>query len=168
MKMSKKLIIASIALPLALSATGVFAFGGKHHQDRQEECRPGLDRGMMKELNLTDSQKEQFKTLRQTNKEEMKERFKGEPEQRGELREDRAEKLNDLLLADKFDPAKATAIAQEKSNKQVERQVQMLSKQHKMFSILTPEQKEQFVELQKEHLEECGDDMPRHKGKDRK
>jgi protein CpxP len=37
-----------------------------------------------------------------------------------------------------------------------------------MFSILTPEQKEQFVELQKEHLEECGDDMPRHKGKDRK
>lgn len=169
MKMSKKLIIASIALPLALSATGAFAFGGKHHQDRHEECRQGLDRDMMKELNLTDSQKEQFKTLRQANKEEMKERFKGEqPEQRGELREDRAKKLNDLLLADKFDPAKATEIAQERSNKQVERQVKMLSKQHKMLSILTPEQKKQFVELQKERLEECSDDMPRHKGKDRK
>jgi protein CpxP len=124
---------------------------------------------MMKELNLTDSQKEQFKTLRQANKEEMKERFKGEqPEQRGELREGRAKKLNNLLLADKFDPAKATAIAQENSNKQVERQVQMLSKQHKMLSILSPEQKKQFVELQKERLEECSDDMPRHHGKDRK
>ena len=167
MNMAKKLIIASVVLPLALSATGVLASGGKHHQGRHEECRPGLDRGMMKELNLTDSQKEQFKTLRQANKKEMKDRFEGKSEQRNEMREVQVEKLNNLLLADKFDPAKATEIAQEKSNKQVERQVQMLSKQHKMFSILTPEQKEQFVELQKERLEDCADDMPRHKGKDR-
>ncbi|ETI58704.1 CpxP family protein [Marinomonas profundimaris] len=170
MKMTKKLIIASVVLPLTLSAAGAFAFGGKHHEDRHDECRPGsgLDRGMIRELNLTDSQKEQFKTLRQANRDEMRERFQGEPEQRGEIREARAEKLNDLLLADKFDAAKATKMAQEMSNKQVERQVEMLSKQHKMLSILTPEQKQQFVELQKERLEDCGDDMPRHKGKDRK
>lgn len=168
MKMSKKLIIASIVLPLTLSATGAFAFGGKHNQDRHEECRPGLDRGMMKELNLTDSQKEQFKTLRQANTKEMKDQFEGKPKKRSEMREVQVEKLNNLLLADKFDPAKATEIAQEKSNKRVEHQVKMLSKQHKMLSILTPEQKEQFIELQKERLEECSDDMPRHKGKDRK
>jgi len=168
MKMAKKLIIASVVLPLALSATGVLAFGGKNHDDRHEECRPGLDRDMMKGLNLTDSQKEQFKTLRQANRKEMKERFEGKSEQRDEMREARGKKLNDLLLADKFDPAKATAIAQEMSDKQVEHQVNMLSKQHKMLSILTPKQKEQFVELQKERLEECADNMPRrHENKDR-
>ena len=80
MKMAKKLILASVVLPLVLS-TSAFAFGGKDHKGPQEECRPGLDRGMMKELNLTDSQKEQFKTLRQANKEEMKERFTDKKEQ---------------------------------------------------------------------------------------
>ena len=70
-------------------------------------------------------------------------------------------------MADKFDPAKATELAQEMSDKHVKRQVDMLSKQHKMLSILTPEQKTKFIELQKERMEDC-DDMPRHHGKDRK
>ena len=166
MKMAKRLIIASIVLPLVLS-TSAFAFGGKDHKGPQNECRPGLDRSM-KELNLTDNQKEQFKTLRQANEAERQAKHKGEPKQREAMREARANKLNTLLLADKFDPAKATEIAQGMSKKRVERQVQMLSKQHKMLSILTPEQKTKFIELQKERLENCADDMPRHHGKDRK
>ena len=167
MKMAKRLIIASIVLPLTLSATGAFASGGKHHKNRHDDCRPSLDRGM-KELNLTDNQKEQFKTLRQANEAERQAKHKGEPKQREAMREARANKLNTLLLADKFDPAKATEIAQGMSKKRVERQVQMLSKQHKMLSILTPEQKEKFIDLQKKRLEKCGDGMSRHHGKDRK
>ncbi|MGO2235177.1 stress adaptor protein CpxP [Marinomonas sp. UCMA 3892] len=166
MKMAKKLILASVVLPLVLS-TSAFAFGGKDHKGPQEECRPGLDRGMMKELNLTDSQKEQFKTLRQANKEEMKERFTDKKEQGEKARMAHFDKVNSLLMADKFDPAKATELAQEMSDKHVKRQVDMLSKQHKMLSILTPEQKTKFIELQKERMEDC-DDMPRHHGKDRK
>ena len=166
MKMAKKLILASVVLPLVLS-TSAFAFGGKDHKGPQEECRPGLDRGMMKELNLTDSQKEQFKTLRQANKEEMKERFNDNKEQGEKARMAHFDKVNSLLMADKFDPAKATELAQEMSDKHVKRQVDMLSKQHKMLSILTPEQKTKFIELQKERMEDC-DDMPRHHGKDRK
>ena len=166
MKMAKKLILASVVLPLVLS-TSAFAFGGKDHKGPQEECRPGLDRGMMKELNLTDSQKEQFKTLRQANKEEMKERFSDKKEQGEKARMAHFDKVNSLLMADKFDPAKATELAQEMSDKHVKRQVDMLSKQHKMLSILTPEQKTTFIELQKERMEDC-DDMPRHHGKDRK
>ena len=166
MKMAKKLILASVVLPLVLS-TSAFAFGGKDHKGSQEECRPGLDRGMMKELNLTDSQKEQFKTLRQANKEEMKERFNDKKEQGEKARMAHFDKVNSLLMADKFDPAKATELAQEMSDKHVKRQVDMLSKQHKMLSILTPEQKTKFIELQKERMEDC-DDMPRHHGKDRK
>ena len=163
MKMAKKLILAAVVLPLVLS-TSAFAFGGKDHQGPREECRPGLDRGMMKELNLTDSQKEQFKTLRQANKEEMKARFNDEKEQGEKSRMAHFDKVNSLLMAEKFDPAKATQLAKEMSNKQIERQVNMLSKQHQMLSILTPEQKTQFIELQKERLDDCADDMPRHKG----
>ncbi|QUX91306.1 stress adaptor protein CpxP [Marinomonas sp. A3A] len=166
MKMAKKLILASVVLPLVLS-TSAFAFGGKDHKGPQDECRPGLDRGMMKELNLTDTQKEQFKTLRQANKEEMKERFNDKKEQGEKARMAHFDKVNALLTADKFDPTKATELAQEMSDKQVKRQVDMLSKQHKMLSILTPEQKTKFIELQKERMEDC-DDMPRHHGKDRK
>jgi protein CpxP len=166
MKMAKKLILASVVLPLVLS-TSAFAFGGKDHKGPQDDCRPGLDRGMMKELNLTDTQKEQFKTLRQANKEEMKERFNDKKEQGEKARMAHFDKVNALLTADKFDPAKATELAQEMSDKQVKRQVDMLSKQHKMLSILTPEQKTKFIELQKERMEDC-DDMPRHHGKDRK
>ncbi|GGN30772.1 MULTISPECIES: CpxP family protein [Marinomonas] len=167
MKTAKKLILASIVLPLILSTTSVFAHGGKEPQGPRHECRPGLDRDMMKELNLSDSQKEQFKELRQSNKEAMKERFKDKPQADDAMRDAHFNKLNDLLLADKFDPAKATALAQEMANKQVERQVNMLSNQHKMLSILTPEQKAAFIELQKERMEDCADDMPRHHGKDR-
>lgn len=166
MKMAKKLILASVVLPLVLS-TSAFAFGGKDHKGPQEECRPGLDRGMMKELNLTDTQKEQFKTLRQANKEEMKGRFNDKKEQGEKARMAHFDKVNALLTADKFDPAKATELAQEMSDRHVKRQVDMLGKQHKMLSILTPEQKTKFIELQKERMEDC-DDMPRHHGKDRK
>ncbi|WP_417528592.1 CpxP family protein [Marinomonas shanghaiensis] len=167
MKTAKKLILASIVLPLILSTTSVFAHGGNEPQGPRGECRPGLDRDMMKELDLTASQKEQFKELRQANKEAMKEKFKDKQQADDAMRDAHFNKLNDLLLADKFDPAKATALAQEMANKQVERQVDMLSKQHKMLSILTPEQKAKFIELQKERMEDCADDMPRHHGKDR-
>lgn len=166
MKMAKKLILASVVLPLVLS-TSAYAFGGKDHKGQHGECRPGLDRGLMKELNLTDSQKEQFKTLRQANKEEMKERFNDKREQSKTARMAHFDKVNDLITADKFDPAKATELAQEMSNQHIERQVEKLNKQHKMLSILTPEQKTQFIELQKERLDDCADDMPHHKGKDR-
>lgn len=165
MKIAKKLILASVVLPLVLS-TSAFAFGGKDHKGPHDECRPGLDRGMMKELDLTDSQKEQFKTLRQANKEERKEGFNDKREQGEKSRMAHFDKVNSLLMAEKFDPAKATQLAQEMSNKQVERQVDMLSKQHKMLSILTPEQKAKFIELQKERMEDC-DNMPRHHGKER-
>ncbi|QRV24579.1 CpxP family protein [Marinomonas foliarum] len=167
MKISKKLILASVVLPLIIS-TSAFAFGGKNHKGPHEECRPGFgfDRGIMKDLDLTDTQKDQLKTLRQANKDEIKKRF-SENKPKAEMRAERTQKMNDVLLADTFDPAKATALAQAFVNKQVERQVDMLSKQHKMLSILTPDQKAKFVELQKEHMEDCND-MARHKGKDRK
>lgn len=164
MKMAKKLILASVILPMVISAGSAYA-GGK---DRHDECRPGFDRNMMKELNLTDEQKEQLKALRKTNREEMKGQRKDKPKQQEGMRDDRMEDMNALLLAETFNPAKATEIARKNAQKHIERQVEMMSKQHEMFSILTPEQKTQLIELQQERMEECGDDKGRHNGKDRK
>lgn len=171
MKMSKKIILASVVLPIALSTGSALAFGGKDHKDEKDQCRPGLDRGILKQLDLTDDQKEQLKELRKVAKEERKagredRKEKGDPEQRKEAQGQKLEQLNNLLLADKFDPAQATKIAQEMAEKHIKRQVSMLNKQYQMISILTPEQKAKFVELQEERLDNCAEKM-RH-GKDRK
>jgi protein CpxP len=165
MKMAKKLILASVVLPLVLSTGSAFAFGGNGQKDHQV-CRSGLDRGMLKELNLTDEQKEQFKSLRKASREDNKaKRDNADPKQRNAMQEQRLEQLNNLLLAEKFDPTKATQIAKEMSQKRITRQVEKLNEQHKMLSILTAKQKNTFVELQKEHLDECIDDMRDHKSK---
>lgn len=165
MKMTKKLIIASVVLPLVLSTGSALAFGGKDNKGHKGECSVGLDRGIMKQLELTDTQKEQFKTLRKATKEERKNRGEGNPEQHQAERLASLEKVNDLLLADSFDPAKATNIAKDMAQKQIKRQVNMLNNQYKMISILTPEQKTKFVELQKEHLNDCAEKMAERRGK---
>ncbi len=159
MKMAKKLILASLVLPLAISAGSAFAYGGKDHRGSHNDCRSGMDRGMMKDLNLTDEQKTQLKELRQANKDTMKRGGK-EPAQQ----EAHRNQLNELLLADTFDSAKAKALAEQMSGKHTERQVEKLSKQHQMLSILTPEQKTQFIEQQKKHMEECKKDKSERKG----
>ncbi|MEP3350856.1 MAG: CpxP family protein [Marinomonas sp.] len=171
MKMAKKIILASVVLPFALSAGSALAFGGKDHKGGDGQCFPGLDRGILKQLELTDAQKDQLKELRKANKEDRKansedRKENGISEERKEAQAQKLEQLNGLLLADKFDPAEATKIAQEMAQKHIKRQVSMLNKQYQMISILTPEQKEKFVELQEERLDNCAEKM--HKGKDRK
>ena len=43
--------------------------------------------------------------------------------------------------------------------RQTEHRVQMLERKHQMLSVLTPEQKAEFVKLQNERMQECGDRM---------
>ena len=159
MKMAKKLILASLVLPLAISAGSAFAYGGKDHRGPHNECRSGMDRGMMKELNLTDEQKTQLKELRRANRDTMKRGEKAPAQQ-----EAHRNQLNELLLADTFDSAKAKALAEQMSDTHTERQVEKLSKQHQMLSILTPDQKTQFIEQQKDRMDECANDKSERKG----
>ncbi|AEF55244.1 CpxP family protein [Marinomonas posidonica] len=167
MTFSKKLIIASLVLPLTLGATSSFAHGDKDRKGPrgpQQECRMGdFDRGMMKELALTDNQKEQLKELRKANHDSMKAEFKKAPKPDMDAREAHMKALKDLMMADNFNSAKATELAQEMSEKRIERQVNMLSQQHKMLSVLTADQKAKFFELQQERAQDCAD-KPR-KGK---
>ncbi|EKO3786516.1 CpxP family protein [Vibrio harveyi] len=159
MKTAKKLVLAAVVLPLTLGTASAFAFGGKDHKGHRGECGMGMDCGIMRQLDLTDAQKDQLKEMREANKAEMKAKFADGKEARMAERQAHHEKVQALLLADNFDAAAANDLAKEMVEKQTERRVKMLEKKHQMLSVLTPEQKTKFVELQKERQQKCGEKM---------
>lgn len=159
MKTAKKLVLAAVVLPLTLGTASAFAFGGKDHKGHRGECGMGMDRGIMSQLDLTDAQKDQLKEMREANKAEMKAKFADGHEARMAERQAHHDKVQALLLADNFDEAAANDLAKEMVEKQTERRVKMMEKKHQMLSVLTPEQKTKFVELQKERQQKCGEKM---------
>lgn len=157
MKMVKKLMLATVIFPIALGTASAFAGSDKGDAKRHsmERCQPGpvLNPKILKRLDLTDAQKEQFKALRNADRAEMKAKMDA-----------RGKQMNDLLLAETFDKAKATAMAKEAQNNRIERQVDRLEKQFKMLSILTPAQKEKLMEFEKKHQQKCDEKMGHGKG----
>ncbi|MCG9785052.1 CpxP family protein [Vibrio brasiliensis] len=160
MKLAKKVVLAAAVLPLALGTASAYAFGGKDHKKGGHgECGGGFDRGIMRQLDLTDAQKDQLKEMRESGKQEMKAAFKENFEARHAEKQAQHAKVQQLVLADNFDQAAANELAKSMVEQQTERKVKMLEKQHKMLSILTPEQKAKFVELQQERSTECAEKM---------
>lgn len=159
MKTAKKLVLAAVVLPLALGSASALAFGGKDHKKGGHGECGGFDRGMMRQLDLTDEQKEQFKEMREAGKAEMKAAFQDNFEARVAEKQKQQAQVQALVLADTFDSAAANELAKVMVEQQTERKVKMLEKQHKMMSILTPEQKAKFVELQAERSTECSEKM---------
>jgi protein CpxP len=160
MKSAKKIVLAAVVLPLTLGAAGAFAYGGKDQQKGpRDECGPGMDRGIMRQMDLTDVQKEQLQSFRDANRAEMKGKNAAERDARRAERQAYHAKMQALVLADSFDEAQANALAKEMVEKQTERRVKMLEKKHQMLSVLTPEQKAEFVKLQNERMQQCGERM---------
>ncbi len=149
MKTAKKLVLAAVVLPLTLGTASAFAFGGKDHKGGHGDCGKGMDRGIMRQLDLTDAQKDQLKEMRQANKAAMKAKFADGKEARMAERQAHHEKVQALLLADNFDEAAANDLAKEMVEKQTERRVAMLEKKHQMLSVLTPEQKQNTLSYRK-------------------
>lgn len=160
MKTVKKLVLAAAVVPLAFASASAFAYGGKG--EHRGGCQGGMDRGIFKKLDLTDAQKTQLKEMRETNKAEMKAKFAETSDARKAERQAQHEKVQQLVLADNFDEAAANALAKNMVEKQTERKVKMLEKQHQMLNVLTPEQKTKFVELSKERMEKCGEKRKNH------
>ncbi|WP_117236246.1 CpxP family protein [Vibrio maerlii] len=167
MKNIKKIVIAAAVLPMALTSASAYAFGGKDSgQHKGGMCGGGdMGKGMMRDLDLTDEQKEQFKEMRKAGKEQMKAKFAENGADMMAARQAQQAKVSDLVLADNFDEAAARALASEMVEKQTERRVNMLKKQHEMLSILTPEQKVKFKELQAEKMQKCQEKMEKRKNK---
>lgn len=172
MKNVKKWMLAALILPATLGTTSVLAAGGDRGSHGRE-CGPGGERNLFKQLDLTDDQQAQLRELRQQGREAMKQqRQSGARQQMHALHQ----KEQALVLAADFDQAAAKALARQMAESQAEHRVSMMAKRHQMLSILTPEQKSQFVALQQarqEEMKQCWQDGSRgerrgdkgHKGK---
>lgn len=151
MNMTKKMILAAVALPLALGSASVLAYGkGKHTEHQQQRCGLHSEKGIVNQLNLTTEQQSQLKALREARRQTMQ-------DQRGRGSRDEMSALRDqeraLVLSADFDRAAANDLAKQMVDKQVERRINMLEKRHQMMSILTDEQKTQLQTLQQECME---------------
>lgn len=181
-KLTKKLILATVAFPLILVSASVFADGdgpgalgpggdgpgpgkGAPKRPPMGMCRPimgpemmgGFGPHMMKELHLSDAQKAKLKALRIA---DMKERKA--------TQEDHEKRMNSLLFADKFDKSAADSFVIEMENTRVKHQVAMLEKQFKILHILTPEQKAEFMKLKKKRMQQCAESVHHRLDKERK
>ncbi len=76
--------------------------------------------------------------------------------------------MQDLVLSDKFDQAKAEQLAKTMAERQierrVERQVAMMKDRHDMLNVLTAEQKAQLKQIQADNWQQCQDRMGQGKG----
>lgn len=159
MNMSKRVLVVMMALPLLVGSVA-YADGG-HRDGGHYGGKGGSACGMhgaMEQLNLTDEQKAEMKALRQSGKERMY--AKGSDDNR----KAHHEKVDKLIMAEQFDEAQAQEIADEMASMHSQRIVQRFANQHQMMSILTPEQKEKWLELkQGKDSMECD----RKKGRDK-
>ncbi|PMG65449.1 CpxP family protein [Vibrio lentus] len=169
MKMTKKLVLAAAVLPLMLGTASAFAYGGgdKGDQKGMDGKCGGFDKKVMRQLDLTDAQETELKEMREANRAEMKEKHAGNKADKMAKMKAHQEKVQDLVLADTFDEAAANDLASQMVEKQTERRVAMLKKQHQMMSVLTAEQKTQLKEIQQERMTKCADKMEKRMNKDK-
>ncbi|WP_060983411.1 CpxP family protein [Vibrio splendidus] len=169
MKMTKKIVLAAAALPLILGTASAYAYGGGDkgdHKGMHGKCG-GFDKKVMRQLDLTDAQKAELKEMREANRAEMKAKHSGNKADKMAKMKAHHEKIQALVLADNFDEAAANDLASQMAEKQAERRVVMLKKQHQMMSVLTAEQKTQLKEIQQERMVKCADKMEKHMNKDK-
>ncbi|WP_122047173.1 CpxP family protein [Vibrio atlanticus] len=169
MKMTKKLVLVAAALPLMLGTASAFAYGGGDkgdHKGMHGKCG-GFDKKVMRQLDLTDAQKAELKDMREANRAEMKAKHSGNKADKMAQMKAHHEKVQDLVLADTFDEAAANDLATQMVEKQTERRLTMLKKQHQMMSVLTPEQKTQLKEIQQDRMAKCADKMEKRMNKDK-
>ncbi len=137
MKFNKKITTAFIALPLLACSFSSFAMP----QKAQHFAHVMSMKIFLKDVDLTPEQKAQLKDIRKTAREKNKAKREENKAQRQAQRE--ASAL--IVMAPKFDEAAARKLAQEMSFRQIEKRVENMRNQNKMFNILTPEQQKQVV-----------------------
>lgn len=126
------LVAANLAYAAKTAATTTQAELAKAHP----HYKSGSDMHqamMFKNLNLTDSQKQQIREIMKAQRDNMP---------RPSLDDRRAMHL--LVTSDSFDRAKAEEAVNKMAGQHKERMLSRMETQNKIYSILTPEQKKQF------------------------
>lgn len=171
MKKMTKVFLAASVLPVVLGSASAFAKGGNGDDDfrgnrdrddrRFEQCERQDPRGMMRELNLTAEQQTKMRELRQAERNDMQTERQAHRDQMRALRQQE----NKLTMGANFDEKAAQELAKQmvdiqaanRAEKMQDRQVKMMKHRYEMMSILTPEQKAKFAELQEQRMDKMGD-----------
>jgi protein CpxP len=157
-KMKKTTIVmtALLGLSTTLFASG---FGGKSCQNDRMYQKHSFYK-VMDQLDLSDAQKAQFKALRDSKRAERKAQRKAMKESRSKrvemMRKNRD--LSQFMTADKFDKEAFKAVMKKRMEQREQmrekRSEAMLAKRaesmEKIFNILTPEQREKWIQLSKQ------------------
>lgn len=165
MNLSKKLITATLVLPMFL---GSIAYADGHQGDKERHAKKGHgacgEAALMHQLSLSDAQKSEIKALRSANREQMKDYFEQNGEAMMAARKAQHTQMQKLVMADKFDQGTANKLAEEMSAKHASMMVKKLEHEHKLVSVLTPEQKAQYAKLKQEQQQACQGDRGHRKG----
>lgn len=137
----RKLTSVFLATTLVLSASSIAhaanenttAPAAGHEMGKPHPHHGPRDMMLLKGITLTDAQRAQMKTLFQDNHKQMP-------------RPDSQDRkiAHDLVTADAFDTAKAKALAERTANQNAQRNLQRLETQHKIYQLLTSDQKKQY------------------------
>ena len=155
----KRMIVSLLVLSLAAGVKAQEIPNRKDDGDRSHNMQRGMNRhrDMLKELNLTDAQKEQFKTQRESMRKQMEELKKNDnitvKEWRSKMeamRKDNREKMQNILTADQ-----KARVQQLKKEQQGRRQEKMRGMQDRMKSRLglTDEQSAKLDKNRKDMME---------------
>ncbi|MBY3788315.1 Spy/CpxP family protein refolding chaperone [Photobacterium carnosum] len=148
MKIFNKTLVIAMALPLVLGSMSAFA--GQDNQQHNGGMNKGHHGGkIFSQLDLTATQKQEIKTLRQANRSE----HKAQRVDNYKVMQVERQQLEKLVLASNFDESAVRAVAEKMSQQQVERRVKMLEQRHEMLNILTPEQKQKYADLKQQQSE---------------
>ncbi len=163
MKKMTKVLLAASVLPVVLGSASAFAKGGNGDDDfrgkrdrddrRFEQCERQDPRGMMRELNLTAEQRDKMRDFRQTDRNDMQTERQAHRDQMRALHQQE----NKLMMGANFDEKAAHNLAKQMVDIQAANRVEMMKNRFEMMSILTPEQKAKFTELQEQRMDKMGD-----------
>lgn len=136
----RKLTALLIASSLALGTAGIAHANDapKGHPEVRIAKEGKGPRGphheaLFKELNLTEAQKQQVKEILQASRDNARQALLAERRE-----------IHNLIASDTFDAAKVQAQLDKADTARKAQQLSRLETQHKIYNILTPEQKKQY------------------------
>ncbi len=139
--------IALLIIPMAALALSGHAIAKGHGKGQQQSMIQKEVRMMMSKLDLNEQQKEQMKAIKENSKAQMK--ALKEAHQQGTERDE----LQALIMADTFDEGAFLALQQRIAAKKQQGALIQARTMNQIFNVLTPEQKQQFLEIKAERKE---------------
>lgn len=135
-------LLASLVLPFTLASTQVMAESRadvhRHHKNMKQVSTP------FHGLELSAEQKTQLREWHQQNSDKMRSDRAANQAERKAL----YDRQQALLLAPEFDRVQATELARAMLEQQLEHKVNHMEREHKLWSVLTDEQKAQWQKNQ--------------------